>query len=132
MNTVTIERRTLHQLIDDLPEKQLEELMVFARRLLNETVLSNASVATETTIPCETKSDVDAIIRQIKSTPPDPQAIIPPMKTWADYLAAATDTRSLYEVENVAAWNRVWDALEAQMEAQSVLHERNEYAEDWK
>lgn len=132
MNTVAIERKTLHQLIDDLPEKQLAELMTFARRLLIKTAPSNTSVATETTVRYETESGVDAIIQQIKCTPPDPQTITLPTKTWADYLAEAATARPSYKVENVEAWNRTWDAFEARMEAQSVLHERNEYEEDWK
>lgn len=128
MNTVAIERNTLHQLIDDLPEKQLEELMTFAKRLLTKTAPSNTPV----TGLYETESSLDAIIRQIKSTPPNLQTITLPTKTWADYLVEATNAQSLYKVENVAVWNSTWDAFEARMEAQSVLHERNEYEEDWK
>jgi hypothetical protein len=131
MNTVAIERKTLHQLIDDLPEKQLEELMTFAKRLLAKTAPPNTPIATETTVPYETENSVDAIIRQIKSTAPDLQTITLPTKTWADYLAEAANAQPSYKVENVAVWNRTWDAFEAKIEAQSVIHERNEYEEDW-
>ena len=93
MNSIAMERKTLHRLIDDLPENQLEELMTFAKRLLTKTAPSITPVTTETTGFYETASSLDAIIRQIKSTPPDPQTITFPTKTWADYLAEAANVQ---------------------------------------
>lgn len=133
MSSIVVERETLHQLIDDLPEKQLEELIEFATRLLTRTHPSNVlSPAIEVINLHETESTVNTIIRQIKNTPPNIQTITLPTKTWADYVAEIGNSQPTYKIGNLAAWNQTWDTIEANMKTQSLLHERNEYEEDWK
>jgi hypothetical protein len=128
--TVLVKRKTLHQLIDDLPEPQLLEVAKYVEFLLAKEQ-SGASrfdlwVLTEEAGPAGF-DDLDELIQRIKNTPPDAQAITLPRKSWADYAAKMPQVEE--SPFDVAAWNENWDAIEAEMEAASLAHEEEEHRE---
>ncbi len=116
-------REILHQIIDDLSESQLTELAEFVEILLAQDKTDRVDVEVPTH-PVEQPNDLSAIIQIIKNTPPNPQAITPPTKTWADI--ADQIPQSEEPLLNVAAWNERWDRIEREMEATSLAHEAAE------
>ena len=124
--TITVKREALHHIIEDLPEPQLFEVAKFIESLLAQSGPEAAAVElwTETADP---PAGLSEVIRAIKNTPPNDQAVTLPAKTWAEF--AAEITQGADNRLDVAAWNQGWDALEAEMEAASLAHEALERRE---
>jgi hypothetical protein len=129
MMTVLVERETIHQLIDDLSERQLLEVARFIEFLLSGVEKSvELSDEADRDVPAEDNLvDLNGIIQVIKNTPPNAQAITLPAKTWTEYAAEITEEADVSL--DVAAWNKNWDVVETEMEASSLAHEEIERQE---
>ncbi len=141
--TVFVKRETLHQLIDDLPEQQLLELAKFVEFLSSKNQQSASSfdlwapavfdkIKDRPDAPQDIPAgddlyDLNEVVRAIKNTPLNEQAITFPTKTWAEYAAEITGEEDISL--DVAAWNETWDEVEAEMEASSLAHEEFERQE---
>lgn len=137
--TILVKRDTLHQLIDDLPEHQLLEVARFVEFLLFKEshnasnfelwgAAADRGLASAQEEPSgDDSDDLSKLMRIIKNTPANTQAITLPTKSWADY--AAEISLEADEAFDVTTWNRTWDALEAEMEASSLAHEEFERQE---
>jgi predicted DNA-binding protein (UPF0278 family) len=129
MMTVLVERETIHELIDDLSERQLLEVARFIEFLLSG-VEKSVELSDEAgrDVPAEDNLvDLNQIIQVIKNTPPNTQAVTLPTKTWAEYAAEITEEADVSL--DVAAWNKNWDVVETEMEASSLAHEEIERQE---
>ena len=130
-----VKRETLHQIIETLPEYQLFELAKFVENMLSskgartsDFELWEKNIETGDDEPAEdTPVNLDEVIATIKNTPPNPQAISLPTKSWTDYATEVIQKKDASP--DVAAWNRMWDSLEAEMEADSLTHEETERRE---
>jgi hypothetical protein len=127
---IWVKRETLHQLIDNLPEPQLLEVARYVEFILAKDQ-AGASRFDLWVLPGEGSStggdDLNDLIRRIKNSSLDPQAITLPTKSWADYAAEMPQVEETPFDE--ATWNENWDAVETEMKAASLAHEEIERRE---
>ena len=59
----------------------------------------------------------EEVVARIRSRPPNPEMIRPAMGSLAEYLAASIAAEDPNEEFDQEAWQRQWDAIEAEMKA---------------
>jgi hypothetical protein len=107
-------------MIDTLPEDSLLVLAQFVEFLQFQREHSQKT----TRLEIQPSPQLLKLVECIQQTPPDPNRIIWPTKSWSDY-SAQLDVQPETTLD-VETWNRQWDELEAKMEAESLAHEAYE------